>query len=98
MFKGLKALIYWTTGIIIDFKVSKIFEKAVIIAEDIHRSDDCSKEIHDRNVVERACSIAADVIMQHGLDPKKYHLPSLVGIARVRLGYDDIKWIPVKKT
>jgi hypothetical protein len=76
---------------ILDDHVDEIVEKAVIIAEDLFRNEDRTQEKTQQKIVERASCIVADVMLQHGIKPKDFHLPALIGVARYNLGFDNLK-------
>ena len=78
-------------GWLVDKKVDFICEKAVIIAEEQFRTSDDPASVREQKVIERAVTIIADVLLQHGINPRDYHLPGLVFYARYKLGLDTIQ-------
>jgi len=69
-----------------DLFVDAIVEKAVIISEiEIERTEQV-QERKEGKKIELACSIIADVLLQHNLKPKNYNLPALVNYMRFKTG------------
>lgn len=76
------------SAICIDVAVDEFFRKAVIIAQDQFRGSSLDDDEKQKRIIEKACSIVADVLLQHGLSPKEYNLSALVGVARYREKFD----------
>jgi len=68
----------YITGYILDLKVERIFWKATIIAEAYAQTKDLTRDKKNDYAIERAQAIAADVLLQNGLNPREYHLQALV--------------------
>jgi len=66
----------------IDALVDSIVNKAVIIAEYITERKNMLQIDFESRKMEQACSIVADVMLQHGIKPRDYNLPALVIVAR----------------
>jgi hypothetical protein len=66
----------------IDALVDSIINKAVIIAEYITERKNISQIEFENKKMEQACSIVADVMLQHGIKPRDYNLPALVIVAK----------------
>ena len=73
-------------SILIDQSVDEICNKAVIIAEYQSHEQKTTEEKRQAKALETACSIVADVLLQHGLHPKDYNIEALVLIAQHRMG------------
>jgi uncharacterized protein (UPF0147 family) len=76
---------------LIDKSVDEFFKKAVIVAEDKFRDSQLDPDERAAEVIKTACAIASDVLLQHGLNPRDWHLAGMAGVARFREGFDDIK-------
>jgi len=66
----------------VDSFVDSVVNKAVIISEYIVDRKDMSIIDFETKKLEQACSITADVLLQHGIRPKNYNLPALVVVAK----------------
>lgn len=66
----------------IDALVDSIINKAVIISEYIVDRKDMSVMEFEIKKMEQACSIVADVMLQHGIKPRDYNLPALIIVAK----------------
>jgi len=71
--------------------VDNIVEKAVIIAEyEIEKTE----KVQERKLskkYELACNIIADVLLQHGIQPKEYNIPAMVTVQRHKLNFIEKK-------
>ena len=84
--KQLKRYVSIFTGIKVDEAVDEYFRKAVIISADSFRDDKETGRELERKIIERACVIVSDVLLQHGLPPRQYNLEGLSRVAMIRLG------------
>ena len=74
------------TGTRQDEAVDEYFMKAVIISADMYRGDKAIGIELEKKVIERACVIVSDVLLQHGISPKKYNLEGLTRLAMHKVG------------
>jgi len=72
------------TAIRTDIAVDEFFKKAVIVAVNEFSDSDLDIDEKKKKIYERAKGIAADVLLQHGLSPREYHLDAMVDIAMKR--------------
>lgn len=79
------------TAIMTDSAVDEFCQKAVIIAEDQYCNFVGKPDVKVAKIIEKAVVIMTDVLLQHGLNPRDYNLPGLIGVARYREGFDDLK-------
>ena len=75
----------WENTINLETIVNEIITKALIIS--IQKFKDSKSENTEKTklIVENACAISADVLLQHSIDPRDYNLPALVEIAIFRI-------------
>jgi len=78
------------TGYILDRKVDTIFEKATIIAELYAQEKQTTEAEKISFAYERAKAITADVLLQNGLNPRRYHLEALVRYFRYSYGFKQM--------
>ena len=79
----------------VDAFVDNIINKAVIISEYITDKKDMSYLEYGNKKMEQACSITADVLLQHGIKPKDYNLPALIIVAQHKNHFIGIQ--PIKQ-
>lgn len=74
------------TGTTKDKAVDEFFRKAVIISTESFKKDKATGEELQRKVIERACVIVSDVLLQHGFKPRQFNLEGLCRVAMAKLG------------
>lgn len=74
------------TGTTTDKAVDEFFRKAVIISNDSFKKDKAVGEELEKKIIERACVIVSDVLLQHKLKPRQFNLEGLCRVAMLKLG------------
>lgn len=74
-----------------DSAVDEFFMKAVAISVDMYRNDKAVGIELEKKIVERACVIASDVLMQHKIPPRKYNLEGMTRLAMIKHGLIELK-------
>ncbi len=74
------------TSIKEDEAVDEFFMKAVAISADQHREDKAIGVELEKKIIERACIIVSDVLLQHGIPPRKYNLEGMTRLAMLKHG------------
>lgn len=74
------------TGWILDQKVDEIFMKSTVLGE-VHSHAKAKDELEQISLAyERSMSIASDVMLQNGINPREYNLYGMVMLSRLKLG------------
>lgn len=90
--KELKRYVGIMTGTTTDKAVDEFFRKAVLISNDSFKKDKAEGEELEKKIIERACVIVSDVLLQHKLPPRQFNLEGLCRVAMLKLGI-----IPMRK-
>lgn len=69
-----------------DRAVDEFFIKAAMISADMYRKDKAVGLELEGKIIERACVIVSDVLLQHGIPPRKYNLEGMTRLAMHKLG------------
>jgi hypothetical protein len=80
------SLIRLLHGFVSDIKVDEIFHKATLLGALHSYEKEYTPAKRLQVAYEHAASIATDVLLQNGFDPRHYNLQALILISRVRLG------------
>lgn len=91
--RSLKVVIYFvriSQGISLDREVDRWFEKAAVISYIMHRESKKTPQEKYTTIIERTCAIVADVMLQHGQNPKNYNLQGLAELALYKTGITKI--------
>ena len=79
------------TGTTTDKAVDEFFRKAVIISAESFKKDKAIGEELEKKIIERACVIVSDVLLQHKLPPRQFNLEGLSRVAMIKIGMIKIR-------
>jgi len=75
----------WKNTVNLEHIVREIVNKACIISIIENRDSKLTGEEKENKIIETACAITADVLLQHTIEPKNYELGSLVKVEIFRI-------------
>ena len=79
----------WNNTILLEHIVREIINKACIISILANRNSELTDENKENRIIENACAISADVLLQHDIEPKNYELTSLVKVEIFRIRWNS---------
>lgn len=75
----------WDNTIKLETIVREITTKACIISIIAHKDSKLTDKEKEDDIIEKAASICADVLLQHKIEPRDYDLQSLVQVEIFRI-------------